>query len=699
MSTLILLLCGMLLSCVTWQMMVWQMEFYHRTEFDWVAQTRNRVFQKGVSSAIDIIKTVGVILEEEDHDETNEFLHLSHHFLSDNPWLASLTWWQESGTVATVGQEDIDLQNSPLVQEGLARARTTQQMAINSISRESGGEYRLKSFIFLPVYKDHPLADNHAVRNLIGFVIGGIDVSRLANTSIGILEPRGVEFLLLDETLSTQSQFLEFYGSRLSPEHHLKITPSNWSSWLQQQKRIATERFPVADRIWSITCAATPYFRSAEGFPDAPFVVLITGLLLTLILTVLFYRTRNSLIERTQLYDELSRSEETLRVFFEQCPDIVLIVDRESVIRAVNRDLPLTKVLDTDGSPLVQGKCFLNFLPADLRNTYQTVVDTVLRTGQSCQFSHQTGKLIWWEIRIAPIHRKTGLIEAMVLFTNISEKRFVELKALRNARLASMGALAAGIAHEINNPNNAILFNASILRRSWQDALPVLQEHHQVAADFALGGVSFDRAVEAIPRLISGIASSSERIKKIVENVKQLARDDPGTMEHFINVEEVICTALTILEHQTIRYTDHLSTTVDTSNTADGLLLVYGNFQQLEQVVINLVINALQSLPDRSRSVSVTACCLDGMVQITVEDEGCGIDTKHQPFVFDPFFTTRMSSGGTGLGLSLAQEIVTNHKGNIHVRSKPGDGTIMIIMLPMDTKQEGRPSRSQHLPT
>ncbi|MBF0400697.1 MAG: PAS domain-containing protein [Magnetococcales bacterium] len=694
-ATWLVLLFGLSISGLVWLLATQQMAAYHRTEFEWVAQNRNRIFQKGMSSAIDAIAVASHFVSEMPAMDEPRFRRFSHHLMDQHPWLSSLTWWPEAGDLITVGMEEQEYYNIPFLQESIASSRTTHRMTARIDASQNGGDVDLKSVIVVPVLATRSAVADSAQKELLGLLVGRINLSQLANLSISILEPRGVEFLLLDETDPAAPQFLDFYTSRLSDTSPGTVTAGNWQQWRSQQHLLLTEHFPVADRSWSITCAATPQFRSAEGFAGAPFAVLVGGLLLTLTTTYFLNGTRRSLIERTRLYMERERSEETLRVFFEQCPDIVLIVDRNSMVRAVNRDLPL---LDQERqAPLLQeGSCFLDVLPGDLLDVYQTVFKTVLLTGQPNQFSHQSGKSMWWEVRIAPIRRRNTLIEAMVLFTNVSERRFLELKALRNARLASMGFLAAGVAHEINNPNNAIHFNASLLKRGWQDALPILRAHQQTAGDFALGGVSFERAVEAIPRLIDGISHSADRISSIVASLKELTRNEAGSMAHFVNVADVVRAALLLLDHQIKKYTDFLTFQLDSSGAPDGLLLVWGNFQQLEQVVINLVMNALFALPDRSKSIQVRADMLDGEVRILVEDEGCGMDDQVQSYVFDPFFTTRSDKGGTGLGLSLVQEIVTNHGGRIQLHSKPKEGTRMTVLLPLDTKQTGRPAQVAH---
>jgi nitrogen-specific signal transduction histidine kinase len=100
----------------------------------------------------------------------------------------------------------------------------------------------------------------------------------------------------------------------------------------------------------------------------------------------------------------------------------------------------------------------------------------------------------WWEVRMVPISSANAVMAAMVVITDITENRKLQWQAIRSARLASLGVLSAGIAHEINNPNHAILANASLLARIWQDAVPILEEYEQEQGDFLLAGLSFAQA-------------------------------------------------------------------------------------------------------------------------------------------------------------------------------------------------------------
>ncbi|MCP4197270.1 MAG: hypothetical protein GY762_08980 [Proteobacteria bacterium] len=279
-----------------------------------------------------------------------------------------------------------------------------------------------------------------------------------------------------------------------------------------------------------------------------------------------------------------------------------------------------------------------------------------------------------------PISSDVPVTAAMVIATDVTEKHNLELQALRNARLASIGVLSAGVAHEINNPNNSISFSASLLSRAWQDITPILVEYCKKNGDFLMGGLSFSEARETLPQLLSEISRNSERIKRIVQNLKHMARQEKDELNQTVDIQQVLEGTMMILHNQIQKYTD-----VCTLAVSDDLPPVRGNSQQLEQVFINLLSNALQALPERNCGVHINAALNEDpkYLTVTVRDEGCGISERDLGRLTKPFFTTRGESGGTGLGLSISQSIVERHGGSLVFASKLGKGTTVTVKIPL----------------
>ena len=249
-------------------------------------------------------------------------------------------------------------------------------------------------------------------------------------------------------------------------------------------------------------------------------------------------------------------------------------------------------------------------------------------------------------------------------------------------KMVSLGILVAGVAHEINNPNNFITMNAPILHSAWEDFLPILEEHYRKHGDFPVAGIPFSEMRQHIPELFSGILDGSERIRKIVFNLRDYARQGISDMDQDVDLNTALRAALVLLANPLKKATDHL-----TIHYGEGLPPVRGNFQRTEQVIINLLQNAYQSLasPDNHLTVSTGQDAKTDTLFVEIADQGGGISQKNLKRILDPFFTTKRDGGGSGLGLSISAGIMEEHGGRLEFSSQPGKGTIARAVFPMTT--------------
>lgn len=268
-------------------------------------------------------------------------------------------------------------------------------------------------------------------------------------------------------------------------------------------------------------------------------------------------------------------------------------------------------------------------------------------------------------------------IKARIQAEKEAERRRQQL--IEADRMVSLGVLVAGVAHEINNPNNFITINTPILRQAWDDFMPILEAHLAAHGDFNVAGIPYSEMRHHVPELFAGIADGSERIKKIVLNLRDYARQGTAAMDQLFDLNQVVRAALTLLANPLKKATNHLVV-----EYGDALPLIRGNFQRAEQVVINLIQNAYQSLPDQERQLAITTTTDKNRrkVALRVQDNGCGIAKKNLRHVQDPFFTTKRDTGGTGLGLSISAGIMKEHGGRLQFTSQPGKGTIASAIFP-----------------
>jgi len=273
------------------------------------------------------------------------------------------------------------------------------------------------------------------------------------------------------------------------------------------------------------------------------------------------------------------------------------------------------------------------------------------------------------------------------LTREIAERRHAEEELLLNQRqllqadkMAALGILVSGVAHEINNPTGLLLLDIPVLKRAHQDAAPILQEYFEEHGDFSLGGIPYSEMRQEIPRILSGMQDGAKRIKRIVHDLKDFARRDDAGDQGLIDLNRVVQTALRLVDPTIRKATGSLVT-----DLGAGLPRFLGNTQRIEQVVVNLVLNACQALPDREHGIKVVTRLVDDpqRLELSVQDEGTGIAPEHLSRLTDPFFTTKRESGGTGLGLSVSAGIVKEHGGSIAFDSAPGRGTIVTLSFPV----------------
>ncbi|MDO9309063.1 MAG: response regulator [Deltaproteobacteria bacterium] len=274
------------------------------------------------------------------------------------------------------------------------------------------------------------------------------------------------------------------------------------------------------------------------------------------------------------------------------------------------------------------------------------------------------------------------LVEERTRQVQVTQSRLIQAH-----KLASIGMLASGIAHEINNPNNYIAFNTDLLTEIWRDALPVLAAHAELHPDFTLSGLPFDEIPVTTERLLAGLADGSRRINTIVSQLKQYARPGADVCPSGFDINRAVSNAVALLDHHIHRQTDAFR--LDAGN---DLPPVHGSMQQIEQVLINLIANSLQAISARDQSVVVSTSfdSGNGEVVVVVADQGCGMNTETLARLKEPFFSTRHEDGGTGLGISISDSIVHEQGGALAFESEPGKGTRAIVRLKtMSLKRSG----------
>ncbi len=261
----------------------------------------------------------------------------------------------------------------------------------------------------------------------------------------------------------------------------------------------------------------------------------------------------------------------------------------------------------------------------------------------------------------------------------MEELRLNQARLVQADKMAALGVLVSGVAHEINNPNGYILLNMPVLKDVYLDGAEMFEQRYREHGDFMLGGLRYSTMREELPGMLDEMLEGARRIKRIVEDLKDFARQDDAPRLEPLDLNAVASAALRLIDNSLRKATRRLEVAY-----AERLPRVRGNAQRIEQVMVNLMLNACQALPDPGRGIRVFTNCesvRDGVLFV-VEDEGVGIPPGDLSRLTDPFFTTKRERGGTGLGLSVSAGIVKEHGGSLEFRSAPGAGTTAILSLP-----------------
>ena len=263
-------------------------------------------------------------------------------------------------------------------------------------------------------------------------------------------------------------------------------------------------------------------------------------------------------------------------------------------------------------------------------------------------------------------------------------------KLMQSEKLASIGQLAAGVAHEINNPIGYIFSNFGTLEKYLSDLFQMLAAYE--AAEGALAGtpagaslaamrnkVELEFLKEDIPTLMSESKEGISRVRKIVQDLKDFSRVDNSQEWVWANLHQGINSTLNIVNNE-IKY--KADVVKDYGEIPDIECLP----SELNQVFMNLMVNAAHAISADRGTITIRSGVVDAdrtQVWIEVADNGGGIQPENLKRIFDPFFTTKPIGKGTGLGLSLAYGIIKKHEGNIQVSSEVGVGTRFRITLPV----------------
>ncbi len=351
---------------------------------------------------------------------------------------------------------------------------------------------------------------------------------------------------------------------------------------------------------------------------------------------------------------ELLNSRNTLRALFDSIPASMYIIDRKYSLLAIN--MSRANRANTPPNKLVGRKCYEKLYNRSDPCPGCRVVETYLSARSTSRIHREwldDERFIEWEIITYPIlDEDESPIQAILFEQDVTEKRHLEANLIQSEKLAAVGQLAAGVAHEINNPLAAIIANAQILsRETAEDDIDTKDS-------------------------LNLIEIAGTRASQVVKNLLGFARKEQYDFQS-MDLNETIYNALSLVQHEINSHPIQIRLELE-----DNLPRLNGSKDHLQGVWINLLMNAIDSFEEQAGEIVISTQYGNDEFRVIVSDNGKGIPEDKLTRIFEPFYTTKEAGRGTGLGLSLCHRTVKQHGGIITAESKIGKGTKFIVILP-----------------
>jgi signal transduction histidine kinase/ActR/RegA family two-component response regulator len=282
------------------------------------------------------------------------------------------------------------------------------------------------------------------------------------------------------------------------------------------------------------------------------------------------------------------------------------------------------------------------------------------------------------------LREETGRLKSRHRLTEEALKKS-QLQLQQAQKMEALGTLVAGVAHEINNPINLIMYNLPLIQKIWSDFLPVLIDQKKNFPDQKFGGFTYEFLEDNLPQLVADMDLAANRVAKIVSDLKNFSKQSNVAEKSALQMNTAIKNALRLAQ-TTLRK----SGVQIELELGDDLPLMQGNLQSIEQIILNIIINAIQAIDHENGIIRIRSGFQkrNGRILVAISDNGCGISAAVADKLFLPFVTDKQKEGGTGLGLSVTYGLVQAHGGDIFFETRKGKGTTFTISMPTLRKHE-----------
>jgi signal transduction histidine kinase len=378
----------------------------------------------------------------------------------------------------------------------------------------------------------------------------------------------------------------------------------------------------------------------------------------------IFKLKNEALVRMTQ---ECHQKREELSTVFKAMSDKIVVIDNVFNILMSNKD-------DIGNSGKCYSKLFNLNYPCE-----KCPAEKVFSTKNSSMLAMELSDR-HYNLNLHPIMGIEGKVDRILeVCMDVTDQKRMESQLLQSYKLASLGKLVAGVAHEINNPNTFILGNLKILQESLTDIFPILDIYYKGNKELKIARLNYELFKDNIGTLVNDMIEGASKTKKIVNDLRNFAKKDEGGLTDIVDLNDLIKNHLNLTTKQVRKYA---SLEVDLD---ENIPKFKGNINKLEQVLLNLVMNASEAIENENGLIKLKTEFnrQKDEVNLIVSDNGCGMSEAVRNNIFDPFFTTKRKLGGIGLGLSITYGIIKDHHGTIEVNSKVGQGTTFVIHIPI----------------
>jgi len=409
-----------------------------------------------------------------------------------------------------------------------------------------------------------------------------------------------------------------------------------------------------------------------------------------------YQATYLDITERRQMEEQLKLSESRYRDLFEHSGTSIIIIDRDGKVLLANQSM--TERFRKTPEEMI-GKVIFDVLPNKTANRYLEATRRLIQTGGSREYEDTfilpEGKKIFRIIERCLKDEEgrnfavqSSAIDITDRVAAEKQRETLQSELFQAQKMESLGTLVAGVAHEINNPINTIMNNTPLLQRIWKDFQAAIEKYAEDNHHCRFGGLSYEFLKDNLEQLISDIDISANRVAAIVKGLKDFSRKTTSSEKEQVNINTAVENSLRLAGSSLQK-----SGIVLVIDLEPDLPVIMANLQNLEQIILNLVINAIQAITHNHGNIKIATSYKKktGMIVLSVEDNGKGIDPAVSDKIFDPFFTARQKDGGTGLGLAITHNLVKTNNGSISFDSQKGKGTIFYVLFP--TRSMIKPAR------